>query len=140
VGVQLSHMRRDADAIEVFNKVLRMDAKYNNAQFYLGTSFERLGKPDQALVSYQAEKRVDPNDKEADLRIARLLLGAGRYQQALDALNLHIATWRPHDSTAYTYRAMAYKALGHSDLARNDLKRALKLPPDDQHIFDKIGL
>ncbi|MDD5480399.1 tetratricopeptide repeat protein [Rhodoferax sp.] len=140
VGVQLSHMQRDTDAIEVFNKVLRMDPAHNNAHFYLGTSFERLGKPDQALASYQAEKQVDPKDKETDLRIGRLLLGAGRYQQALDALNLHIDTWHPYDSTAYTYRAMAHKALGHTDLASNDLKRALKLPPEDQQIFDKTRL
>jgi len=140
VGVQLSHMHRDQDAIEVFNQVLVMDPTQNNAHFYLGTSFERLGKPDKALVSYRAEMQVDPKDKDADLRIGRLLLSAGHYQQALDTLNQHIDTWRSFDGTAYTYRAMAHKALGHTELARNDLKRALKLRPEDQQMFDKMGL
>ncbi|MDD5028969.1 MAG: tetratricopeptide repeat protein [Rhodoferax sp.] len=140
VGVQMTRMQRHQQAIEVFNKVLKMDPMHNNANYYLGTSLEDLGRTDEALKSFQAEQQLDPKDKDVDYRIGRLLLRAGRHQQALEVLNRYIETWRPSDSMAYSYRAMAHRALGHKELARIDIKRALNLQGGDQNIFDQVGL
>jgi len=140
VGTQLTRLKRYAEAIDIFNKVLEMDPKHDNANYNLGTCYEHLGQPDKALQAFRAEKQLDPKDTGVDYRIGRLYLRSGQYRKALDTLTMHIDMVDPKSSKPYTYRAMAHKALGHVAEARADLERALSLKGEDKKVFDKVGL
>ncbi|HEX5041429.1 MAG TPA: sulfatase-like hydrolase/transferase [Candidatus Polarisedimenticolaceae bacterium] len=75
---------RDADAH------LRADPASTAARLLRGAALEMTGHPAQAEADYRAALGVDPAYREASLRLAALLVRAGRISEARVALEQHL--------------------------------------------------
>jgi tetratricopeptide (TPR) repeat protein len=59
-------------AIQHLLQAYSMDASLPTVHYNLGVAYERLGNVEQALVSYRAVLRIDPNDTEVQEIVERL--------------------------------------------------------------------
>lgn len=125
-------LREEGDypaAIEVYGQVLQQDAAFNDANYFIGLSHERLHEYDQAIRYYRREQAVDPDDADVDYRIGRVLHQQGKYGLAAayikDGLKLR------RNAKRYLYLGKAYEKAGDATAARRAYRQALELKPKD---------
>lgn len=49
-------------SVSAFEKAVVLDPNYLNARYYLGQSYQKVGRKDDALNQYQILKKISPND------------------------------------------------------------------------------
>lgn len=81
----------------------------------------------EALTELRRAVYLSPYEAQAHLLIGRILLRAGRPQEALDALKISI--WSADSAPARVALAEAYLKLQNSPAARVEIERALSLDP-----------
>jgi Tfp pilus assembly protein PilF len=84
-------------------------------------------KDREALTELRRAVYLSPYEAQAHLLIGRILLRAGRPQEAVDALKISI--WSADSATARVAIAEAYLKLQDAAAARVELERALVLDP-----------
>jgi tetratricopeptide (TPR) repeat protein len=90
---------------------------------------QRIGKPRDALASYQAVLDVDPDNPRAQRLCADVLLAVGNYEAALEALDSCLRKAAP-DAVLYRMRGVVHTELGNHARALEDYTCALELQPD----------
>jgi tetratricopeptide (TPR) repeat protein len=93
----------------------------------------------EAIIELRRAVYLSPYESQAHLLIGRILLRAGRPQEALDALK--ISVWSADSAAAHVVMAEAYLKLQDAVSARAELQRALVLDPssaDAKRILETI--
>jgi len=93
----------------------------------------------EALTELRRAVYLSPYEAQAHLLIGRILLRAGRPQEARDALKISI--WSADSAPARVGLAEAYLKLQNAPAARTEIERALSLDPssaDARRILDTI--
>lgn len=102
------------------------------AQFYngLGTSQRRLGKTQQAFISYQNALKSDPNSLDTYINLSSMHAQWGNKQNALDfaAKGLLLDS---ENADLYLTRAKVYEELKKNDLAEKEYKHLISIAPDN---------
>jgi tetratricopeptide (TPR) repeat protein len=94
-------------------------------RFWRGTVRERLGKAEfeAAQADYKRVLELRPQHAEAQLRLARVILGVGQDHQAAAGRFEDYLKVRPDDAEALNGLARCQRALGQFDAARTTLER-----------------
>lgn len=53
-----------AGAVSAFEKAVTLNSNYLNARFFLGQSYKKVGRTNDALVQFNILQRIDPDNKE----------------------------------------------------------------------------
>jgi len=128
-GYRLMQTEQYTQAIEQFQRVLKMNPRRDNTHFNMGACYEYMGVHDRALKHYRLERMVDPEDDSVPYRIARVSLEAGDFQRALGAIDAAIRI--RSDSENHRIRGLALEGLNRPIEALNSFRRALVLDADD---------
>jgi tetratricopeptide (TPR) repeat protein len=132
-------------ALEASHDVIALDVNYLPIHLRIGEVFERQGRPEEALTKYQLmidtyrvrgepEKAIDvyfrfielaPDTFNARSRLAELLRGAGRTDEAADQL---------------AQVANTYFRIGQSNKALEEYRRLLQWAPKSREIRAQYGL
>jgi tetratricopeptide (TPR) repeat protein len=109
-----------------------------HALYYRGRAWERLGGKDEALKAFRESVAADPDNADAHLRLARLLL---EQQDAAEALAHYerAHALRPADATTTLGLARCQKALGNTAASRELLDGFLAEHPDDPRALTERG-
>src|SRR5262249_22084097 len=75
-----------AAALKLFDDGMRVWPNNAVARYYAAIAAEQLGDFTRAIEEYRYSMRIDVNETDAYLRLARLQVGAGRYEAALATL------------------------------------------------------
>lgn len=110
----------DKASIE-FKNVLQIDPKTAKPYYYLGRIEEKRTNWPQAFGDYQKAVELDPNDLDARLRLAQILLLAKQPDQSAEMLAPVIKA-RPTDIEVRLVQAAVSNAKGDSDGARKILE------------------
>jgi tetratricopeptide (TPR) repeat protein len=79
--------RGDApEALKQFEEGMRLWPNNAVARYYTAVSAEQVGDFDRAIENYRYAMRINVNETDAYLRLARLHAAAGRYQAAITTL------------------------------------------------------
>jgi putative PEP-CTERM system TPR-repeat lipoprotein len=70
------------EAIIEYRNVVQIDPRHGAARHKLATSYEQSGEPQRAFAEYIRAADLLPNDRELQLRVTRLLIAAGRFEDA----------------------------------------------------------
>lgn len=95
----------------------------------LGLVYEKIGKTELALETYQKAINLGPFDFDSFGRKGLLLLQIGKYQDAQYYLRKAISLY-PHNPEYLTNYACAHICLDNYEEAQSALERALKINPD----------
>lgn len=88
MGAVLLNLGRPHEAIAVLLRVVAARPELAGARYNLANGLDKLRLWPEAEAAFREALRLDPNLKEAQLNLARLLLGLGRYKEGWPLLEI----------------------------------------------------
>src|SRR5882762_614408 len=128
---------RFAEAVDAFERCLKLDSRNLKAEDNLGLSYAGLGRREEAAAAYQ--QAIDWQS-EAALKNAgpyidfgELLLDENRNEEAISYL-LQAAEIAPRESRAHELLGKAYTRLDQLPKALTELEKAIELSPQNANL------
>jgi tetratricopeptide (TPR) repeat protein len=139
-GVEALDMQDFEAAERCFHQALSLEPDNMEFQYYLAIVQVRLKKDAEALQLFESLIKKDPrNYFKAYFDIAAVYSSQGRYQEALDALDLAEQA-DPASARVYLEKGYVYKNLKEYDQAIHAFNRAKELDPKEtQLVYYMIG-
>ena len=131
LGLAYLRNRQHADAIVMFERVLRLRPGNTEVRTRLGLTRLARGQTDAAIRELQAAMSSDLSATEAGIVLGVLHLQHGRFQQALDTAEILIER-EPANPFPHNLAGGAQLALGDIAAARASFERALAGDPSYQ--------
>ncbi len=123
------HLRgRVADALALYDAVIRSNPNMAAAHCNRGLLLQSLGRTDEALASYDRAIRLEPRYADAHFNRAIALRHLGRPGDAVKSYDRAIAA-RPDHSEAHCNRANALRDLARPEEALQGYDRSIRLNP-----------
>lgn len=138
-GVSFAQLGSYPEAIEQFQKALRINPYYTLAHNNLGAAHEALGNVDEAIREYQAALRIDPDYADAHYNLGITYFSQDKIYQAIaefkDTLDID-----PDYSKAHYYLGQAYYRLGLVTEAIEAYQEALNNDPNLADAHHNLGV
>lgn len=139
LGIANQNLDNDAQAIEYFNKAIKLKA--DNLQCYTERSkcYMKLDKFDEALAD--ANKAISMDSKSSEAYLCR-----GVVHRLLEDYELAIrdytsaVTYNPSNAIAYYNRGIAYSQMDEHQKAIQDYSKAIELSPEDHQAYLNRGI
>ena len=118
------------DAIDNYERSLRLHSDYPEARYNLGSALLQKGKIDDAIKQCEKALELQPNDPDAHVVLGNAFMAKqdldraiGQYEQAL--------TLRPEDSNAHYNLGIALQGKGETERAAREYEKAREFEPRD---------
>ncbi len=119
----------DAGAIEDLGRTIELWPEFAPAWFHRAIARDDAGDDAGALEDLAAARRLDGTDPRVHDLAARILLAAGRKNEAMAELDRALEL-DPEHFVTWWIRALAFEEAGDVGAARDALERALSIAPD----------
>ena len=106
----------------------RIEPQYDQALYYLGTTYEEKGDPDQAIVNLRLISRNSPLWTAAQTRLALIFSKMKDYRAGQEVLQEAIAK-QPELEDLYLYSGLLYEEEKKPDEAMKMFDRGLEKAP-----------
>lgn len=115
-------------ARSLFIQVTQMCPKWTEGYHWLAASAEALGQIGEAEAAYRSAAECDPEDPRPVIALGRLLLEAGRFDEAVCELERGVKL-KPHycEADARLFLAEAYEVTGDLSNARTEWHRITQM-------------
>lgn len=127
-GLALNALGRHAEALESFDRALKMKSKFAEAHNNRGAALAALGREAEAEQSYRKAIAIKPDYAEAHYNLGSLLRTLGRYEEALKSLDRALAL-RPNYVKAHNNRGLVLEVLDRNEDALAAYDSALSVNP-----------
>ena len=114
---------RDAEAIEIFRKVIDINPLHAEALSNLGMLFDKQGDPEQAELFFKRAMQSDPNDPMANYNYGRYLLFNGQIDVAIELFN-KVTSLQNKNAGLLTDIAQAFAEIDYGTMVISYYKRA----------------
>ncbi|HEY7090617.1 MAG TPA: tetratricopeptide repeat protein [Tepidisphaeraceae bacterium] len=115
-------------AMQYLRRTVQLNPDFARAYFYIGQLHQRRGEWEPAAESYRQMLSRQPNDVDANLRLAECLMKLRQFDQAITYLQKAIEL-QPRNAAAWFNLGMSQNQLGNKDEALKSLQRAIQLDP-----------
>jgi len=113
-----------------FKAALAMDAKYSQADLYLGRVDSALYEDQDALTAFKQAIETDPDYVEARSSYAAALLDAGDMDEAVRQLNV-VTQREPDNGMAWYLLSQAYARKGDNKDGKTSAEKAIAATPNN---------
>jgi tetratricopeptide (TPR) repeat protein len=110
-----------AEAEKEFETAIRVDGDSAGLECQLGDIALLRSDLESAQAHYERAYALNPRDEEAQLGLGKVLMSAGKPQEAIKYLRMAVQS-DPLDTQAHYRLGMAYKALKMADESRHELQ------------------
>jgi len=118
------------DAIDNYERSLRLHSDYPEAHYNLGSALLQKGKIDEALKQCEKALELQPNDPDAHVVLGNVFMAKQDLDRAIrqyeQALTLH-----PEDSNAHYNLGIALQEKGETERAASEYEKAREFEPRD---------
>jgi Tfp pilus assembly protein PilF len=128
-GCDLFRLGKYAEALETYEKVIRLDPNFTLAWTNKGIVLENLGRYKDALEAYESLIKLCPNHALAWTNKSIVLRKMGMYEEALETLDKSIEL-SPKEALAWVHKGMVLENLGRYKEAIKVYKNAIYLEPN----------
>jgi tetratricopeptide (TPR) repeat protein len=133
--------KRAADTLSA----VPVDDRSARVEFALGSTYDQLKKPKDAIAAYRRALDLDSENIDAQRGLANALLSDGQLDEALKILNEIVAA-EPQDAQSQIHISEIQRRQGHYDDALATLEKAkplvqdsLELSYNEALIYDSLG-
>lgn len=123
-------------ALEVFDRVLRIDPGNTKALLGKGVAYRRLNKINSAVECLNAVLEMAPENQAALLNKGGLLEGQERWEEALYCYNILVKI-NPEDEEAWVKKGDVHLNLGMRDEAFESYGEAIALNPENEDVLQR---
>jgi len=128
-AVFLQERERHADAVALYDEIIRLDPDYAEAYNNRGIAYRNKGEHDRAIADYDRAIALKPDCAEAYVNRGVAYDVKGEHDRAIADYDRAIAL-KPDYALAYFNRGNAYDDKGDPDRAIADHTKAIALKPD----------
>ncbi len=82
LGLLKYNNRDSAGAAKAFERAVELVPDYANARYFLGLSYERLGRDNDAIAQFEAIQKTNPGNQEVELILSNLKAGRSPFNDA----------------------------------------------------------
>lgn len=125
-------------ALELYEKVIQLDPKYQSAYANKGGALARLGRTEDALAALNKALELDPKDFWAYTQRGDLYSDLGNYEAAIRDYDQAIELDSRY-KFAYGGKCLALSKLGRYDDALGAVNKAIDLDPKDMWAYSVRG-
>lgn len=131
IGECYRYMGQYEEAIEVYNKAIKIRPKYGNAYWGLGECYNKTKRYQESLDSFKQAIEIDPNDELSHSSLGDLYAVLGRYQEAIESSTqaCRLSNYKDYDYIASL--AAVYSQAGDFDKAVEYQEKAIELAKDE---------
>lgn len=127
------------EAIEHYERSLKMDVRYSNAHFVMGFVLDQQGMTEEAIHHYREAIKINPMSSDAYYNLGIILRRQGKNQEAIEHYQkaIHI---NPMHATAYYNLGNVYGEQGDVERAVACYRKALEIDPsyaEAQAVLDR---
>jgi tetratricopeptide (TPR) repeat protein len=137
LGCALFENNQDNEAIEKFNRALRINPKFSVARCNLAKVFLKQGKISEAIASFNEALRVNPDLPDV-YNLGAAYAKSGRPEPAISNYNKALGL-NPDYPEAHYGLALILTEQGRYDSAIEHFKKALQTKPNWPEVYDKLG-
>lgn len=128
-------------ALPYFEKVLALgDAKHGDVYYYISTSQQNLGKPDEALITIEKGFELFPQSPTVMSGIINAYMNNNKDPERLVAIIHDAQKLDPKNVSLFITEGAIWDKIGRSDKAEEVFFKAAELAPEDSKIYFNIGL
>ncbi len=131
--IRLIHLGDSAQAIQVLQQAIAMDADHARARTLLGIAYFRDNRTDAAINELQYAIKLDPTLKTARYTLGTALLQKEAWQSAIDTFKKLIEI-DPFHAKAYFSLGTTYRRIGEMEAAQKNLQRFEVLSIDQEKL------
>lgn len=123
VSIQLQQVGLHEDALEILEKVLRLDPGYSAAYLVRGLSLQAINNTVDAEVAFRKALKLEHGNDQALKSLGLLLVSIKKYEEGIDYLSRY---HKKHSDDIVTLKSLvsAYTALERSKDVKNVLERS----------------
>jgi tetratricopeptide (TPR) repeat protein len=143
-GKELYRTDHDAEAVEAFERAIKIDPDLAEAHFRLGLSYEAENKAAEAAVEYKKAVEAftkyvsqNPEDAEAHYQFGQTYAALHEYSEAVQEYR-RATKLRSDDGDIYYDLGMALTKLARYDEAVTAYSKALEIDPEDYRAQDAL--
>jgi tetratricopeptide (TPR) repeat protein len=125
-GSTLHRLGRHQEALETFDKVLKINYRLEKVHNNKGATLHAMDKMAEALASYNRAIELKHDYIEAWMNKGSLLYEQGKYGEALEAFT-QMTHLRPELPKGWYLRGLAAKKTGNVSMAKASFEQALRL-------------
>ena len=141
-GHSLFMSRNHKDAVEAFNKAIKLNPQYVEAYHNRGAMYDILGNQQQAIKDYDKAIKLNPQYALSYFNRGVTYGELGNYQQAIKDYDKAIEL-NPQEALVAVYyynRGLAYSNLGNYHQAIKDYDKVIELNPQEAKAYIKRGI
>lgn len=146
LGVSLFGLKRYDEALPFLRRSVEMRPDNGSGQRLLAEALlrgdpgeDRAESYGEALQAARAYLESGPGDPDADNLVGRAALGAGRYEEAVEAFTRYLST-APEHCPARVNLALGQFGLRRWEAAERELKAAELCAPDSAEVLETLAL
>ena len=128
LGMGYEDMKRFDDAQKAFERAIKEDPKFADAEYQLGVLISLSGNSAAALEHFQNAVQINPDHAPSLERLGNSYLQAGQFEKARDVL-LKSETLDPRNRKVEYGLALAYTKLGNREEAKIHMEKFEKAGP-----------
>jgi tetratricopeptide (TPR) repeat protein len=126
------------NALDEYNKVLRLNPNHATAYVGRGVVYEKLGESQRAINDYSKAIELNPRHANAYCNRGLMYNKEGRFKVAIDDFNNAIEI-APNYSQAFEGRGTAYSYFGDKKIAIENYSKAISLDPNNIAAYTNRG-
>jgi len=138
LGSELQRASRHREAVDCFQRALRLNPHHPEALNHLGVEFLFSGRLDEAIAALQRAVEARPEFPEAHSNLGLALMQAGQTNAALPHFESAARSW-PTVAEMHSNLATALRTLGRFSEAAVHYETALKLDPNYPGLHERLG-
>jgi tetratricopeptide (TPR) repeat protein len=127
------------EAIDYYNKAMRITPDYIFFYNNRGAAYAKLGQYQRAIEDYNQAIRLKPDHSGAYYNRGLAYTDIGQYQQAIENFNTAIHL-KPNNADAYNNLGTTYLKLGQYQQAIENCNQAIRLKPNDANGYYNRGI
>ena len=128
-GIEAFDTASYEDAIQAFEKSITMEPENLEFQYYLGLTYEAMGKNEEALKIFESIIKSKPDESlNPYFQISAIHIKHKDYRKAIDILNV-AEKMIPDDPQVYMEKGLAYRETGDYDAAIRSFNKAKDIDP-----------
>lgn len=138
-GDMLDHMQMDSLALIDYKKAISLDS--NRAEYYsaVGDMLFENHDLDGSVQWIEKALQLNPDDRKAHLKLAKVFLYIEEYNMALKEIN-NVLRQDVYDPEGYYLKGMVYKSLKDSSKSISSFLTAIQVEPEYRDAMVQLGI
>ena len=138
LGAVLAEQNKPQEALENYNKSIKINPNYSQAYNNLGVCLYKLGKIDEAIQSYRKAIEIQPKHADAHNNLGATFKELGKHEKSITCFQKAIEI-QPKHANAHNNLGAAFRKLKEYKKSIYHYGKAIQINPNSPVAYSNLG-